>query len=885
MSERRASYRLQLGPGLGFAGTAELAEYLAALGVSHAYASPLLQAAPDSSHGYDVVDPREFSAGLGGESGWRELQDALQKHGLELLLDLVPNHMATRAPENRWWWDVLENGPASQSAAFFDVDWRAAERKLAHRILLPILPCHYDRALAEGALRLDLADDLGSFVVEAAGRRLPIAPRSIDGLLRAAAGAAQSPELEFLAHAHGSLPLASAADAESSQRRHRHKEVLRGLLARLAREDPQVAASLRAATACWNADPELLHALLERQNYRLAYWRTASHELGYRRFFDVSELIGLRVEDPRVRAATHALVLQHVRRGEIDGLRIDHVDGLRDPQGYLDWLAAQAPGRWLVVEKILLGGERVPESWPVAGSTGYDFLWRSTGVLVDPNGEAPLGALYRELTGDARSWREAAQDGKRLALRDLLASDLARLTALAGEICTQRRAYRDLTSVELQRALRELVVAWPVYRSYFRGGEPLRPEDARMVEQALATASARASELDPEVFALLGGVLRGQLRGVTETELALRLQQLTGAVMAKGVEDTASYAWPRFAAVSDVGCDPGAFSVSAEEFHAENGHRQERWPDALLATSTHDSKLSADVRARLALLSEIPDRWAELAAHWFARNAPHRGSLGPDPKLEYLLYQILVGAWPLPLERVRAYARKAAREAKEHTSWLAPAERFESDVDAFLERLYADAGFCAELARFAGELVAPGRCNSLALALLALASPGVPDLYQGCELWNLALVDPDNRGPVDFAARKTLLAAARRADARDAADLADTGLPKLWLIQRVLALRRACPERFDRRSRYQPLRPRGPAADSVLAFARRGLVCAVPRLAYGRSPRWRETALELPPGRYRDVLGEESFDGGALPLAALWRHFPVALLAAEGETE
>jgi len=881
--QRRATYRLQLGPDLDLQGAAELAEYLAALGVSHLYCSPLLQAASDSEHGYDVVDPRRVSAQLGGEAGYHALLEVLQKHGLDLLLDWVPNHMATRAPENRWWWDVLENGPASQAAAFFDVDWRAAERKLAHRILLPILPRHYGRALEAGELRLALAEDCGGLVLHAASRTLPIAPRSIDAVLRAAAQAAESSELELVAFSHGTLPLASTADADAAGRRHRHKEVLRRQLARLLREAPRVAAALRGAIERWNADPELLHALLERQNYRLAHWRTASHELGYRRFFDVSELIGLRVEDPRVRAATHAFVLPHVRAGEIDGLRLDHIDGLRDPQGYLDWLAAEAPGRWLLVEKILCGDEALPESWPVAGTTGYEFLWRSTGVFVDPAGEAPLGQLYVALTRDERTWAEAAADGKRRVLRDLLASDLARLTALGGEICEQRRAYRDLTSVELSRALRELAVAWPVYRSYQRGGEAPAPADAKVAARALAEARERAPELDPEVFALLRGVLEGTLRGVSETELVLRLQQLTGAVTAKGVEDTAGYAWPRFAAVADVGCDPAAFAVSPAEFHEANARAQARWPDGLLATSTHDSKWSADVRARLVLLAEIPARWAERASAWFARNARHRASAGPDPKLEYLLYQALVGAWPLPLDRARAFARKAAREAKEHTSWLAPAERFERAVDEFLERLYADADFVVELDRFAGELTAPGRRNSLAMQLLALASPGVPDLYQGAELWQASLVDPDNRRPVDFALRQRLVAALPRTGAGDPERREDPGLAKLWLVQRALRLRRLLPERFDARSRYAPLQARGPAAASVLAFARRGIVCAVPRLCFGAPRDWRETVLELPEGRWRDVLGRGVVDGGERSLAELWRHFPVSLLALEGE--
>ncbi|HTO09590.1 MAG TPA: malto-oligosyltrehalose synthase [Myxococcota bacterium] len=879
-SEPRAAYRLQLGGALDFEAAAQLVEYLAGLGVSHVYCSPVLQAAPGSAHGYDVVDPSRVSAELGGEAGWRSLVQACGKHELGLLVDVVPNHMATRAPENRWWWDVLENGPASRMARFFDVDWRGAERRLAHRILLPILPSHYGDELALGRLRLARAG--GGFTLQAGDQVLPIAPRSVDGLLRDASERVSSPLLEFLAHAHGVLPLSTDADPKRLDRRHRHKEVLRDLLVRLCADEPDAARAIDASVARWNSDPELLHSLLERQNYRLAHWRTAARELSYRRFFDVADLVAVRVEDRTVFAETHAALLERVAAGEIAGLRVDHVDGLRDPRGYLEWLAAAAPEAWRVVEKILAHGETLPDSWPVAGTTGYDFLWHATGVLVDPAGAAPLRALYAELTGDGRSWPEAVADGKRRVLQDLLSADLTRLVDLGAELCESQRAHRDFTRGDLERALTELAIAWPDYRGYARAGDDvLDPASARSLATALGAARERAGTTDPGVFDLLAAVLGRQARGPLETELALRFQQLCAAVTAKGVEDTAGYAHFPLAALCEVGCDPGAFAVSPDELHAASARIQARWPHTLLASSTHDTKRSEDVRARLVLLSEIPERWAAAVRGWFARAERHRSPAGPDPKLEYLLYQTWIGAWPISPERLTRYLLKAAREAKEHTTWQAPSREYEAALSRFVTRLFGDAELLAEIEGFAEALVAPGRVNSLALLLLKLASPGVPDLYQGCELWDGSLVDPDNRRPIDFELRRRLLAVARHASPEQALAEPEHGLAKLFLAERVLRERAARPERFGPGSAYRPLRAQGAHAASLLAFAREGLVCAVPRLRLRAAGDWQDTALELPPGRHRNVLTGECLAGGPQRVAELLRRFPVGLWSRE----
>ncbi|HTO55820.1 MAG TPA: malto-oligosyltrehalose synthase [Myxococcota bacterium] len=883
MGEPRASYRLQLQAGLDLEAASKLADYLAELGVSHVYCSPILQAGPGSSHGYDVVDPTRVSRELGGESGYRALVQALRKHDLSLLLDIVPNHMATHAPENRWWWDVLENGPASRMARFFDVDWRAAERKLSHRILLPILSGQYGQELGRGAFRLER--DGGGFVLHVGDQTLPIAPRSADALLHDASARADSALLEFLAHAHGSLPLSTEADPERLERRHRHKEVLRTLLARLCDEEPRVARAIASALARWNADPDLMHGLLERQNYRLAHWRTAARELSYRRFFDVSELVALRIEDPRVFAETHAFVLELVAEAEVQGLRVDHVDGLRDPRGYLEWLATAAPEAWIVVEKILTGPETLSEDWPVAGTTGYEFLWHSTGVFVDPAGEAPLGALYASLTGDTRSWSDAVTAGKRRVLRDLLASDLARLVDLGAQICERHRSFRDFTRGELERALLEIVVAWPVYRGYARAGEPkLDAASERWLVQALTQARANAGSIDSELFAFLEAILRRELSGPLETELTLRVQQLCAAAMAKGAEDTAGYGYTPLAALCDVGCDPGAFAVSPQQFHAANAHAQAHWPRSLLASSTHDTKRSEDVRARLALLSEVPELWAATVGRWFERNARHRTPAGPDPKLEYLLYQTLVGAWPLEQERAQQYLEKAAREAKEYTSWHAPSRAYETAVRSFVAALYRDPAFGRELDAFAGSLVAPGRNQSLAMLLLKLVSPGVPDLYQGTELWDLSLVDPDNRRPVDFELRRRLLTVARTATPEQALAETELGLAKLFVTERVLRARREHPERFDAKSPYGPLFACGARADSVLAFTRRGLVCVVPRLLLRGGSDWGDTALELPPGLHHNLFTGERVLGGPCRLGTLLGRFPVALLSRAGDS-
>ena len=884
-----STYRVQLTPGFGFDEAAAVAGYLADLGVSHLYASPVLQATPGSTHGYDVVDHHRVSADLGGEAGHARLCDALAVVGLGQLLDVVPNHMAVTGPENAWWWDVLENGPASVYAAYFDVDWDPPESKLRHTVLLPILGDHYGRVLEAGELRL--AREGGSFTVNYHEHAVPVAPRSLDRLLITAAEECDSPELESVGAAFGRLPIATATDRESVRERHRDKEVLRARLAELCAE-PALSAAVDARVEAVNADWDALDALLDRQNYRLAFWRTAGREVDYRRFFDINTLIGVRVEDPQVFDDTHALVLEWLEKGVVDGLRIDHPDGLLDPEGYLHRLHEAGGGAWVVVEKILEPGERLPSSWPVAGTTGYDFLARAGGLFVDPAGRDPILSLYAEVTGQPIDFEDVVLAKKHLALRDILAADLNRLTGLFVQVCERHRRYRDYTRHELHEALREVLACFPVYRTYVRPSDvSVSGDDVAHVEEAVASAAARRPEIDEELFAFLGDLLLLRYRGAAapgmpapvgevEGELIARFQQVTGPVMAKGVEDTAFYDYVPLVSLNEVGDFPGRWGTTVEEFDQACAEAADQWPTSMLATSTHDTKRSEDVRARLHLLSEMPDAWAEAVRRWRVMNVRHRtGPDLPSANAEYLLYQTVVGAWPLSAERAVAYMEKAAKEAKAHTSWIDPDPAYDDALRSFVEGVLADDAFTADVATFVAPLVAPGRVNSLAQALVKLTAPGVPDTYQGTELWDLSLVDPDNRRPVDYEVRRRLLAELPSLDAAALWARADEGLPKLKVVREALHLRRRRTQAFGADGTYEPLAAAGAKAGHAVAFHRGGQVATVvPRLVLGLDGAWGDTAVDLPPGRWRNLLTGADVDGGAVGLDGLLADFPVALL-------
>jgi (1->4)-alpha-D-glucan 1-alpha-D-glucosylmutase len=875
----RATYRLQLHGGFTFEDAARAADYLASLGVSHVYLSPVLQAAPGSTHGYDVVDHEQLNAELGGSPGFAALVRALRRREIAILLDVVPNHMAILTPHNRWWWDVLENGTLSRYAGYFDVDWDPPEARLRNLVLLPVLGDHYGRVLEAGELALERIE--GAFAVRYHEHAWPMSLISISMLLAAAAEGGGGDELAFLAGAYERLDASPHADAEA-RRRHRDKAVLRSALERLLDEQPRAAAAVDAEIARVNGDPDALDRVLDRQNYRLSFWKTAARDLGYRRFFDVNTLAGLRVEADRVFLDTHALVVGWVREGAVEGLRIDHPDGLRDPAGYLRRLREIRPGLWVVVEKILGPGERLPEDWPVDGTTGYDFMARLTSVFVDPAGEEALTRAYATLTGEPTDYAAVLHAKKLQVLEDVLGSDVNRLAALLVEIAEGHRRHRDYTRHELHHAVRELIASFPVYRSYLPPEGPPSDADLARVEATLETARAHRPDIDPELFAFLGAILTGRLGGEKERELALRFQQVTGPAMAKGAEDTAFYCYNRLTSLNEVGGDPGRFGTSIADFHAACVEAGRRFARGLLATSTHDSKRSEDVRARINLLAEIPEAWAAAVSRWMERNARHWGSEAPDRNLEYLYYQALVGAWPIGAARMKAYMEKAAREAKARTSWMAPDAAYESALVAFVEATLADRGFASDLADFVAPLVPAGRVVSLAQALVKTTAPGVPDIYQGCELWDLSLVDPDNRRPVDYEERRRVLALVRdQPTPEEVLAASDAGAPKLWVIWHALQLRRRNPGAFEEGG-YIPLATEGRRAEHALGYVRGDSVAVVvPRFPLRLAGNWQSSTVALPEGGWRNHLTGERVHGGAVGLAGLLQRFPVALLSRE----
>jgi (1->4)-alpha-D-glucan 1-alpha-D-glucosylmutase len=877
--EPRATYRIQLRSGFGFDEAAALVPYLAELGVSHVYLSPILQAASGSTHGYDVVNPHHVSQELGGAQGYSTLCAALDKCGLKQLLDIVPNHMAIAGPENPWWWDLLENGRHSPYAGYFDVEWNPPEPKLRNRVLMPVLGGHYGCVLESGDLKLERTD--GWFRVVYGAQSFPLAPHTLHGLLVVAAERCESDELLFIAEALKSQPAALSGDAQETQRQRRSVRILREMLARLLAERPRVIAAINAVVDEINANPDKLDALLESQNYRLAFYRAAQRDLSYRRFFAVNSLVALKTEDMKVFDDLHALPLRWLKEKIIDGVRVDHIDGLRDPEQYLGRLKAQAPHAWVVVEKILEGDERMPASWPVAGTTGYDFLTLVGGLFIDPASEAALTKLYHDFTGEPLSYDAIVLDSKLKVLHELLGSDLNRLTALFLDVCEHRRRHRDYTRHELHETLRAVSAHFPVYRTYARAQDERAPSrDIHYIEQAVGAAKSARSDLDGETFDFFQRILTLEIRGQRETELAMRFQQFTPAVMAKSVEDTAFYCYNRFVALNEVGGDPGRFATSPQDFHRSMAERQECQPFALLTTSTHDTKRSEDVRARLYVLSELPERWQDAVWRWASINQRHWPAK-PDRNAEYLLYQTLAGAWPIALDRVLAYMEKAVREASVYTSWHHPSVAYEAGLKDFICGALDDREFVDDLESFVREIIDAGRVNSLAQTLLKLTAPGVPDFYQGSELWDLSLVDPDNRRPVDFDARRRFLGELKLMTVDQAVERSEEGLCKLWLIQRTLSLRRRHPELFGVASSYRPLYAEGRCADNVIAFSRgEALVAAVPRLGLRTGGLWDDTALTLPRSHWRNELTGEQLEGPAIPVARLFDRFPVCLLMA-----
>jgi (1->4)-alpha-D-glucan 1-alpha-D-glucosylmutase len=805
---------MQLSKDFPFAAAEGCAEYLAALGVSDLYTSPILQAAAGSSHGYDVVDPTRINEELGGEPGLRRMVATLHDRGIRLLIDIVPNHMATSGRASPWWWDILKHGRASRYAGYFDIDWEPAIWTVKGKVLLGVLDDRYGRELEAGKLVLE-RQGLEA-VIRYHDHVFPVAPESLEGV------------------------------------------------------DVDVVAK----------DMDALDSLLQRQHYRLSYWRTASEELNYRRFFTIDTLVGLRVELDEVFEDSHRLVIDLVADGSVSGLRVDHVDGLRAPQAYLDKLRAAAPGAYLVVEKILEYGEALPESFPVQGTTGYDFMAHVDGLFVDVQNEEAMTALYHAYTGEPQRYPDVVRAGKHENMTTELSPDLERLASLLVDICERYRLQRDRTRRELKEAIQEVASGLAVYRTYVRPGSASVTDRAR-VAAAVEEAMRRRQDVDADLLAFLGELMLLQHEGEKEAEFAARFQQFTPAVMAKGVEDTAFYRYNRLTSLNEVGGDPGVFGRPVEAFHEFCLRTATMWPATMLTLSTHDTKRSGDVRARLHLLSELPAEWDAAIRRWAEHNDPYRSQGYPDRSLEYVMYQALVGAWPIDEARLLQFLVKAAREANMHTSWTNPVPAYEDAIAHFTANVMADAELMGDMQTFMGrtQIVALGRITSLAQTALLLTCPGVPDLYQGSELWDLSLVDPDNRRPVDYDLRRRLLDETGSLPAAEVMARADEGVPKLWLIARLLARRRQAPELFAS-SLYTPIDAAGAKARHVVAFARDRLLVVVPRLLAGLGGAWADTTITLPEGEWTDVLGGAQVQGGGgVEVAALLHDFPVAVLA------
>jgi (1->4)-alpha-D-glucan 1-alpha-D-glucosylmutase len=881
-----STYRLQLHKDFTFDDAANIAIYLKDLGVTHVYCSPYLQASPGSMHGYDVVDHQRVNDELGGRSAHGRFCRTLGDLGLGQVLDIVPNHMSL-GRENRYWWDVLENGTSSRYASFFDIDWRPQEERLRDKVLVPVLADQYGRVLQAGEIKV--VRNGTTFLVEAAGQSLPVSPRSLPVILARAAGYAKSDTLNFLAASFGRLPEPELWDRWKILDRHRDKGVLFGLLGRLCGEEPGVCEAIDRSVNELNANLDGLDDFLNQQNYRLAYWKTADQQLGYRRFFDVNTLIGLRVEREHVFEETHALILDWLSRGVLDGVRVDHPDGLRDPLEYFRRLRAAAPSAWIVGEKILEPGEFLRESWPIEGTSGYDFLNVVNALLMRPEGLIELSSIYADFTNEPTDFPAIAHDKKINVTQEALGSDVNRLTSLFVEICEDNRNQRDYARSEMRRAIREVAACFSVYRSYVvpERGE-ITEEDRDHITQATECAKQNRQDIDGGLFDFLRDVLIMDIRGKRETEFLERFQQFTSPVMAKGVEDTAFYCYNRMTGLNEVGSDPGNNGLSIEEFHSYNKKMQATHPLTMTTLSTHDTKRSDDVRARLAVLSEMPGKFAIAVQRWSRMNNSLRSNNLPDRNTEYFYYQTLIGAWPLTVERAQAYMAKATREAKQQTSWVANNKDFEDALNKFIEGTINSPEFVQKLEQFIERIKHDGQINSLSQTLLKYTAPGVPDLYQGSELWDLSLVDPDNRRPVAYELRTELLKEMRALPIAEAAATAmrrmEEGLPKLWSIHRALGLRKEHPEWFGADADYAPLEVEGKAAQHVVAYKRgESVITVVPRLSFTLDGAWQKTTVQLPEGRWKNRFTDRTLEGGRVAVETLLREFPIALLTREVE--
>lgn len=934
----RATYRLQLHRGFTFAQATELVPYLAALGVSHVYLSPYFKARPGSSHGYDIIDHNALNPEIGDRADFDRLCAALRQHGMGQVVDIVPNHMGVLGTDNERWLDVLENGRASGYAHFFDIDWDRTPDELGGKLLLPVLGDPYGSVLARGEIALAFEAGHGSFALRYFEQHFPLNPQTYAQILAPVAerlrgsDAAVADEIDSLSVSFGAPPVATNHAPEL--RRSDHTETKRRLAELCARSatarnglDEEVRQlNGRAGDA---ASFDALHALIAAQAYRIASWRMAADDINYRRFVDVNELAAVRMEDPAVFDETHSLLFELIGSGQVTGVRVDHADGLYDPGQYFARLQQGAERRlYLVIEKILAPGECLPESWPIAGTTGYEFADLVNGLFVDPRAEAKLTHTYFAFLREHLDYDEVVYRSKRLIMGVAVASELSALATRISRIAQADRTTCDFTYASQRAALAEIVASFPTYRTYVTG-EGVSDQDRRIIDRAVRAAKRRSVASERTVFDFVRDVLTTDLaqsrppeQRAEIVELAQRFQQFSAPVMAKGLEDTTFYRYNRLCSLNEVGGDPRRFGISVAEFHRANAERAKSRPNAMLDTSTHDSKRSEDVRARLNVLSEIPFDWETRIAKWRRFNRAKRHRIGgrpvPSRPEEYLFYQTLVGSWPVVdradampeyRSRISAYMIKALREAKINTSWAKQSERYETLVSGFVSDVLSNGAsrnpFLDDLDEFVRSIAMPGFLNGLGQTLLKLTSPGVPDIYQGNEVWDFSLVDPDNRRPVDYARRAALLeeiedvaADPKRIPALLGdmlANLAD-GRAKLYATWRALRLRAERPELFELGS-YAPIEPRGPRAEHLCALARRresALVVAVVGRWFASLPRnagagpasfdWLDTTVALPPGVYRDVFSEVSStveEGAGARVGELLARFPIALLVCD----
>ncbi len=941
-----ATYRLQLTPAFTFDHAAAIIPYLARLGVTEIYCSPIFRAKPGSTHGYDVCDFGQLNPELGGDEAFARLLAALRAHGMGLVQDFVPNHMAVEPVQNPWWRSMLEHGPASPYSGYFDVDWNPIKPELQGKVLLPFLGDHYGHVLERGELVVEY--DAGGFVVRYFDSTRPIDPRQYPRILRVGltelrAEMADNPSLaEFLSiiTALDHLPAVTDSDPERIGDRLRECGIAKDRLARLIESAPRLRKHIDDALRGLNGTPgqpesfDALHELLESLPFRLAYWKTAVHEINYRRFFDINQLAGLRVEEPRVFEAMHGLLLRLVGEGAVTGVRLDHIDGLFDPALYICQLQEAAPGLYVVAEKILTGEEQLPNS-SIAGTTGYDFLNDVSRLFVDPQNAQALRRLHRNFTERTDPFREVVYDCKKLITWTSLAAELNVLADALNRFSEGDRRARDFTLDSLREALREVAVCFPVYRTYV-GPTGAADTDRQRIDYAIQRAKYRNPAMESSVFDFVRANLLPERDGVSEDvyrarlRFAMKFQQYTGPLQAKGVEDTSFYRYNVLVSLNEVGGDPQRVGGTVAQFHAANQQRRTRTPHGMLSTATHDTKRGEDARARIHLLSEVPRVWRRLVRVWAEINAACRstvdGTDAPDRSDEYLFYQTLVGCWPAGaagaagaaappdlVARIRDYMLKAIKEAKVHTSWITANEGYDQAMGKFVEDVLIGprAGeFLARFLPFQRRIARAGMVNSLAQVVLKAATPGVPDFYQGTEFWELSLVDPDNRRPVDYDRHAALLEEVEPLVADSAPPDTIAGWLRNWPDGRIKLFVTACALRFRNRAPelflegdYLPLVAEGERAEHVVAFARHRqnewAVVVVPRLGYTICRRkcalpvgdvWGDTFLRLPASfagtalrnvfTRGEVPASRRPDGVQLRLSELLSVCPVALLHA-----